>query len=286
METPEPIPTNYNIYHSDETYEINHNNRRVIGPMSYKQQNKYLSECNCSSIIYDDFVKYMFENKEFKQHYEIAKYYPNLRSNNINKNTVNKKTVNKNTVNNSSHMVIMLKMILNENRFDNKHSYIPERRSWYCKDCQNPIDIYEEREYANRPRDNYFVETIDCNVNLNVIMQSCVITFLFETMANKHFIHYFHNLIEFFNKFEHIIKKKLLMSKDNLICSKWKTSDYYYKKLFFKSIYLDDLPTDLSILKLQYDSNFEALICGHPSASNGWFHDGLQELIEMDIINE
>ena len=166
--------------------KINHNNRQVIGPISYTQQNKYLSECNCSSIIYDDFVKYMFENKEFKQHYEIAKYYPNLRSNNVFKKTFNTAT---------SHILMILQMILDENPFENFYSYNPETRSWYCTDCQNPIDIYAWR--ASRPRDNYFVKTIDCNVNLKFIMQSCVITFLFETMTNKHFIHYFHNIIEF-----------------------------------------------------------------------------------------
>tara|TARA_Y100000389_G_C17462436_1_gene522848 strand:- start:3668 stop:4219 length:552 start_codon:yes stop_codon:yes gene_type:complete len=183
-------------------------------------------------------------------------------------------------------MIIILRMILNENRSDNKYGYIPERRSWYCKDCQNSIDIYEEHEYADYPDDNYFVKRLNCNEKLDFIIQSCLITFLFETITNKHFIHYVHNLIEFANKFEHVIKDKLLMSKDKLICSKWKNSNYYYKKLFFKSIYLNDLPTDLSILKLHYESNFEAQICGHPRASNGWFHDGLQELIEMDIINE
>ena len=73
-----PPRINYNIkwyFEEDFTEDVKH---------------ECFKNCDCSEIVYNDIIDYLFENKKFKRHYNAAKNYPNLRSNKIDSTTSNK----------------------------------------------------------------------------------------------------------------------------------------------------------------------------------------------------
>ena len=93
-----------------------------------------------------------------------------------------------------------------------------------------------------------------------------------------------HNIRDISKNFERVVKHKLSMIKekeDCILTKYWKGYDYYYHKLFKHSIHIEHLNIPKDILKKRYEWNFEAMICGHPKASNGWFCDVQKEIEEL-----
>ena len=69
------------------------------------------------------------------------------------------------------------------------------------------------------------------------------------------------------------------------LCYAWKNSEYYHKKLFGYSIYLQYLEIPREVTNIRNYSYFNDMIAGHPKASNGWYKESLDELIELGYIN-
>ena len=270
--------------------------------------------CDCSEIIYNDIINYLFENKEFKHHYNAAKNYPNLRSNKIDSTTSNKELEN-------NHFYLLLKIILDEvkkyqdyearigiDTLCKKGVYIPRNRSWFLDPCKNIVNIYSKHEYSGRyssedqyytwPEDQYFKYIYDCNSmndGLYKMVMSCFVTYIFNLITHKDFMFYMENIIERqqTKKLKGVLQERLVEFKKETskycglpYCKLWRGSDYYYKKLFYKSIYLHDLNVEHSTLKLKYLCNFETQIYGHPKASNGLCQESLQELKQMGVIKD
>ncbi len=84
-----------------------------------------------------------------------------------------------------------------------------------------------------------------------------------------------------------MFREKLLeFSKQRVMCNKWRGSNYYYKKIFYKSIYLDSFDIPEYHCRTRYYYNFDDVIYGHPLASNGLCYETLNELKKMGAIKE
>lgn len=66
----------------------------------------------------------------------------------------------------------------------------------------------------------------------------------------------------------------------------WKGSDYYYQKIFRIPRILNDLKNPhLEIHYINRNNDFCDSICGHPKASNGWYKESLDNLIQLNCLN-
>ena len=145
-------------------------------------------------------------------------------------------------------------------------------------DIQNGISEYT---WHSRP---YYNNLYDYNFKTCVV--SCIITIIYEMMCHDDSIYYTKDLIYNYERFCQTIKNKLEEYKSSgmTICSKWRGSDYYYRRLFGRSIYLKDCEVSDEIIELRNKMYFNDLICGHPKASDGWCKEGLDNLIESGAI--
>lgn len=158
--------------------------------------------------------------------------------------------------------------------------YNPTESEWYHETCPNKLLVYKKHEMNGMiPNENYYVGFKSCcDVDLIKIVKSMIFTYLFELLTHKKVLPIFKKFMNYPNKMEETIKKKLIdLKNQKILCCEWKGSNYYYKKLFYKSIYLDDIPIASEELHMKYIVGFDDMICGHPKASHGWMYESWLE---------
>lgn len=162
--------------------------------------------------------------------------------------------------------------------------YNPTESKWYYKSCPNKLPVYKRHEMIDMlPNEDYYVGFRNCcNLNMKKIVESMIITYLFEVLSHKKVLPIFKKYMNYPTRMEKNIKKKLVEFKNqNVLCCDWKGSNYYYKKFFYKSIYLDNIPISNEELCMKYVVGFDDMICGHPKASHGWMYESWLEYQEM-----
>ena len=141
------------------------------------------------------------------------------------------------------------------------------KEDWFYSLCENQLGIYKHD----------FSE---------VLMKSAIVTFLFNTITSKHFIGYTLDMVQIFPKFENTLRKKLVELKEEKIYNlEWMGANYYYKKIFIKPIYFDNMEIPLEVLEFRKYTYFHDMICGHPKASHGWDAESLQELRDLNLVS-
>ena len=158
--------------------------------------------------------------------------------------------------------------------------YNPYEQKWYHDDCPRALYVYAYHTVGNgAPKKQYFKGIKNCcNVDVYKIVLSTMVTFLFELLTHKSVVPIFRKFINYSSVMEKNIVNKLLEIKNKkILCSRWKGADYYYKKIFYKSIYLNDIPIGKNELLIKYIYGFDNMICGHPKASHGWFYEAWNE---------
>lgn len=153
--------------------------------------------------------------------------------------------------------------------------YDPRERDWYSEECHCPLQLHDH--------DKNPINTVDCcTINLRTIVTSQLITFLYNFITQDDIIPLVLELIKDNKPLRKVFRDNLLSyHKQFIYCHAWKGGDYYFRKMFRKSIYLADIPIGIEELYLKKMENFEAQICGHPLASNGWMNEDWEEYQEM-----
>ena len=268
------------------------------------------NRCSCPEIIYKDIEKWFMENSEFKSLYYSCKHRPELRSNKITKES---------TIQNNNFLKILSKILnsiqnfnslldinsyseyhyfMNDLYTDYNQYYFPENRDWYYNPCKTQIDIYDattrdleqgfnpDLKYPHNYKDYYmFTESCDKFPGITRLVICSITSFLFNLMTSKEFIHYIKDINNLFPRMKNSVKQKLIEFKnEKFYSSNWKGSNYYYKKIFLKPIYLHDMEIPDEIVSLRHYTCFEDMICGHPKASHGWMYESLQELKKLNLI--
>ena len=175
--------------------------------------------------------------------------------------------------------------------------YAPSLRNWFYESCKNPVLFYDKSTewvqrsyfYDDYPEVDYkeWIESCETPKTARKFIQSAFVTLLFEHICNPIFKPYRKEWFKKRPETINVLKDRLNSFKNHEVpfCNEWKGSDYYFKQLFNISIYLDKLNIPEEIIKFRYDSNFEAMIYGHPKASNGLCMDGLYSLERLGCIN-
>ena len=170
-----------------------------------------------------------------------------------------------------------------EEAFDyyEKVYYEPTLRWYYDLPCKCSFMQYNEWEsYDGEIEES--AECISCETfaNLETLIRGGFIVNMFNIFTEPEIKEQLLTFIKLVEKYGIALKNKIIefgKVDDQIFTSYWKGADYYYKKLFYSSIHIDSLNIPFDILKQRYEWNFDAMICGHPKASHGWFAEGLKE---------
>lgn len=164
--------------------------------------------------------------------------------------------------------------------------YNPHKRKWYYEECPCGIDVYEDENETNK-------RFVSChNIGMFSLIDSMFIAYFFELITHPKILPIFRKYLSYPsypinpccpNILKEISKNKLVTIKNSsfMLCSEWKGANYYYKKIFYKSIYLNHLPISNEELRMKYEYGFHEMICAHPKASHGWAHEGWLEYQEL-----
>ena len=159
--------------------------------------------------------------------------------------------------------------------------YEPTLRLFYQLPCKCSFVQHNEWEsYDGEVEESTEFITCEKFANLETLIRGGFIVNMFNMFIEPGIKNQILNFIKVADKYGIQLKKLIEFDKaeDQIFTHYWKGADYYYRKLFFSSIYLDSLNIPNDILKQRYEWNFDAMICGHPKASHGWFAEGLKEL--------
>jgi hypothetical protein len=264
------------------------NNWTAKSVFTQEDKDKRIKSCSCKDIIYNDIEKWFMEDLAFKSLYTSCKERPDLPENKITKDST--------TTNNNFLRIVSNILKVTEN-IDWDDGYVPEERDWYHESCENQIDIYgvtEEQlkngfnpEYVPGRRDRtFYLYTASCHPDTIYLVKTAMVTFLFNTMTSKDLIGYTLDTFRNFSNFGNILGQKLVEFKEEKIyTSKWMGANYYYKKLFIKSIYFHNMEVPREILDFRVSTYFDDMICGHPKASHGWCAESLQELRDLNLVS-
>ena len=263
---------------------------------------EFFQKCNCSNIIYEDIKNWFHENPKFQKYYKQISNYDILSYHidfNSTKDTFSKLFQFIFKTKNSASNAISLQNSWEETQswmatrdslppfseelkesYNNINNYIPYYRPWYNSPCKNCIKLKITQEWEDT-EDVITYEDISCDTSyfLQDIINSCMITFLFEIFTHKQIIEYTRFVTKKKPRFMDVFKTKLdEFSQGNVLCNDWKGSNYYYKKMFYKSIVHHSQDFDSNILKYKNDIQFDLLIYGHPKASHGLAYEGWLEI--------
>lgn len=160
--------------------------------------------------------------------------------------------------------------------------YEPTLRSYYDRPCKCSFIQYNQWDTSYGDIEEEDI-CISCNtfIDMELMVRGCFTAILMNLFTDSEIKKQILRLIEISNGWTEVLKQKLIeLSKnyDLIFTNYWKGANYYYKKLFFSSIYLDSLNIPHKILRQKYEWNFDAMICGHPKASHGWFAEVKEEL--------
>ena len=282
--------------------------------LTNKKKFELFQNCNCSNIIYEDIKEWFYNHPTFQKYYTLISNYDTISQHfdvNRSKSNLSKlfdfilktkeatsmKIFQRNSWERDNELGLLIneddvEPYTEENKefYDNTKEYIPYYRPWYNTPCQNSTKLRISHIYEDTidRRETLYTKLIplycDSNYSLNEIVISCMITFLFEMLTNKKIIDFTRLVCNKKPKFMEVCKKKLVEFKSEFVlCNNWKGSDYYYKKLFYKSIVHDKQDFDENILKYKLHNQFDLLIYGHPKASHGLAYECWLEI--QDIQN-
>ena len=169
--------------------------------------------------------------------------------------------------------------------------YEPTLRWYYNRPCK--CSFLRNSEWISMYGDvEDEMECISCEtfVDFEILIRGGFIVNMFNILTEIGIKEQILDFIKVVDKLGIALKKKIIefskIQNDEIFTRYWKGADYYYRKLFFGSIYLDSLNIPNDILKQRYECNFDAMICGHPKASDGWFAEALKEFEEyIEYIN-
>lgn len=234
--------------------------------------NYFKDNCDCGEIMYNDIWSYLMNDSKFKQAYNIINSTYNLRSKKIN----NKLDVN--------HPIYQLFNTI----FNGIKHYDPLTRLYYNKPCKCSFYNYDEWENENGIVENDYYN-ISCNTYISEdrMISACFITIMMNLSVENKIKERVLQMIDINKKYANTLKRKLIeFNKESKMrfIKYWKGSNYYYKRLFYSSIYLDSLNIPSRLLKQRYDWNFDAMIYGHPKASDGLFAKVMKEFEQIQQI--
>ena len=228
---------------------------------SQKQEKLKYIKNKYSDIIYQDIKEWIYNHDIFKKYYNVVSKYDIISQHIDVQNSLNENG-------DCSNYSQLIRFILDLNS-----QVLNNREENYQKILYKDIYILRKRPWINEECLKYFK-------TLKLISTSTVVTFLFDIITEKNLIYETRLMCKKRPGLSMIIADKLLHFKnvEYIECKKWKGSEYYYKKIFYKSIIHHDRVFDYNILKLKYDVNFDNMICGHPKASHGWVQEDWLEI--------
>ena len=124
--------------------------------------------------------------------------------------------------------------------------------------------------------------------SLNRLVKSYLVSILFNTITSRNIIEVYKYLLNSNLRFDKVNRQKLReLSEINNVPNSlsWKGSNYYYKKLFDIPLLLEDIEIPKEVYLFRENIYLNDYICGHPMASNGWFKESLDELIELGLFD-
>lgn len=167
--------------------------------------------------------------------------------------------------------------------------YEPTVRSYYNEPCKCCFVIHQEWLNENGEIDEYITEEDhrSCDTYLPFVdmIRCSFIIMLFNILTESKilpYLLYFNNLYPSWSK---MLKMKIVefnKTEECITTKYWKGSHFYYKKIFFGSIYTHELDIPVEILKKRYEWNFDAMICGHPMASHGICKESMDEIQRLE----
>ena len=115
---------------------------------------------------------------------------------------------------------------------------------------------------------------------------SVLFAMIFENMSNYYIYVKTNNFnIDKYYKLINTVKTKLLEMSNNPeqqpLGTFWKGHNYYFEKMFEIPIILYNIDIPKENYQLRKASYFSDVICGHPSASNGWFQESLDNVSDL-----
>lgn len=270
------FPENWDEMTTDEQNTFHNENSRAPNDWDKMTQGEkfdyFKDNCNCAKIVYDDIWSYLMENSTFKQSYHIINSSYNLRLKKIRNSLIHNTPIYK-----------LFSII-----FEGMEQYDPSSRHYYNKPCKCSFEDYDEWVGIDNSIERYYYD-ISCNTYISEdrMINACFITIMMNLSVENKIKEKVLQMIDISNKYANTLKQKLIeFNKESELSfiKYWKGSNYYYKRLFYSSIHLDSLNIPSRLLKQRYEWNFDAMICGHPKASNGWFAEGLKELEKYIIL--
>lgn len=203
----------------------------------------------------------------------------------------------------------ILKIILKEHNLRN--SYIILTRIFevylnFVNDCyiKEKILYILLNEYNNllceKCLDDIQQKFINSDNIISIYANSYFIADLFNFITEEHILPTFKLLLTNKN-FDNSIKNKLFDFRGNIFgipkpkSMQWKGSDYYFEKIYGYPIYFYEynpithnidkiIDVPLEIYQKRKNIFLEDYICGHPMASDGWFKEGLDDMVSLGVI--
>ena len=144
-----------------------------------------------------------------------------------------------------------------------------------CKDilCPACYDIYTK---------NFSVTQIKSR--LVRLFKSNWLSRLYNKVTNKQMLTHYKNLIDKNKRFKEINKVKIreFNQVNNFPLSHlWKGGNYYHEKMFGIPSCLEDIDIPLEHYTLKKKYYLNDSICGHVLASDGWYQESLQNIIDL-----
>jgi hypothetical protein len=155
--------------------------------------------------------------------------------------------------------------------------YNPRMSDWYFENCPNEVHVFNDKKECKH--------IVNCNsLPIGLIMESMFNTYMFEFLTQPKILPILRKFLDIKNNFlSETLKTKLVSIKngDPVLCHVWKGANYYYQKLYIKSIYLDHIPISKDELLMKQTYNFHEMIQAHPKASHGWAYESWLEYQEL-----
>ena len=228
-----------------------------------QEKDKYSDEYK--KIIFTDVKNWVYDHPIFQKYYGRISNYDVL-----SQHLDIHRTFSKRDSSNYTKLFVFLLRLTNQILFCYSHdqdiqsntNYIVFQRPWF-KNKYNDIKMLTK----------YHLE----------LASSCVVTIMFDIMTEKNIIYQSRMICKNNIGYTDALKNKLLYFKniERVNCIMWKGSDYYYKKLFYKSIIHHNSNFDYDILKFKYITDFDTMIYGHPKASHGLCYESWLEIQEI-----
>lgn len=233
-----------------------------------QEKDKYSDEYK--KIIYTDVKNWVYSHPIFQKYYgrisnyDILSQHIDLQRSLSKRDSSNYTKLFKFLLTLTNEILTLYINNLDDNDFNNENNkkYIVFQRPWF------------------KTKYNHWQMVTNKHIEM---ASSCVVTIMFDIMTEKNIIYQSRIVCKNNIEYTDALKNKLLYFKNenHVDCIMWKGSDYYYKKLFYKSIIHHNSDFDYDILKFKYITDFDTMIYGHPKASHGLAYEGWLEIQEL-----